>query len=271
MNPQEQNNNKSAVQNKKTLWIVLAAVSLVALILCLIFAFKPRRGSDSSSSDPFDAFSSSSSQTSSSSVSSESESDDTVDFAAWQERNPDIYAWLRMPQAGIDEPVLRHEGQDEYYLRKNVDGKYAIAGSLFVEYSYNNANLSDPVTMIYGHNMDDGAMFGQLETWALQTELSEDTTFTIYQPDRELTYRVFAAVPYDDSHVLYYNDFSDEAVFDKFFENVMETRDLSARVDKSVKITSDDKVVVLSTCLTGDSNRRFLVMGVLTEDNHTKS
>lgn len=260
--------------NRK-LWITLAAVSLAGVLICgALMIFSGGRKDPQSSSDPYGAFSNTSSQAVSSFVDSSSTSDEPdapVDFKALQERNPDIYAWLSFPQAGIDEPVLRHEGEDEYYLRKDVDGKYAIAGSLFVEYSYNGATFSDPVTMIYGHNMDDGAMFGQLETWAMQTELGEDTTFTIYQPDRELTYRVFAAVPYDNSHVLYYHDFTDADIFDRFFRDITDMRDLAARVDRSARPEAGDKVVILSTCLTGDSNRRFLVMGVLTEDSNTAS
>lgn len=260
--------------NKKNLWITLAAVSAVGLIVCLVLIFLPKgdgKGGQSSS-DPYSAFTSStSSQTSSSSSSVSGTADVPVDFAEWQERNADIYAWLSFPEAEVEEPILCREGEDEYYLRKDLDGKYSIAGSLFTEGSYNGTNFADPVTMIYGHNMDDGTMFGKLETWAMQAELGEDTTFTIYQPGRKLTYRIFAAVPYDNSHVMYYNDFTNADVFNQFFVDITDMRDLSARVDRSGKPTDGDKVVILSTCLTGDSNRRFLVMGVLTEDSNKAS
>ena len=266
---------KTGGNNKKNLWIALAAVSAVAVVVCLVLAFLPKnRGSgDSSSSDPYGAFSNTSSQTSTSKSDTSSGTVDVpVDFAKLQERNKDIYAWLSFPQAEVEEPILRREGEDEYYLRKDLDEKYSIAGSLFTESSYNTATFTDPVTMIYGHNMDDGSMFGKLETWAMQqTELGEDATFTIYQPERKLTYRVFAAVPYDNSHVMYYNDFADANIFNQFFVDITDMRDLSARVERSAKPTDGDKVVILSTCLTGDSDRRFLVMGVLTEDSNQTS
>lgn len=190
-----------------------------------------------------------------------------VDFEALQQQNPDIYAWLSLPDAGIDHPVLRREGSDDYYLRLDVDGNYAIGGSLYTQASYNSADFSDPVTIIYGHSMDDGSMFGRLQAWCQDHPFGADTVFTIYQPGRRLTYRVFAAVPYDNTHVLYYNDFSDESAFRSFFEDrVFAVRDLQAVLDPSFRPEYGQNVVMLSTCLRGDSNRRYLVMGLLAED-----
>lgn len=238
-----------------------------ALLLCA--ALLSGCGAQESSSLPASSAPVSVSQSTAPSAPSSSEPEEKipVDFDALKAQNADIYAWLSMPDAGIDYPILRREGSDEYYLRKDIEGNYSVAGSLFTESSYNEADFSDPVTLIYGHSMDDGSMFGQLEAWCQQHAFGEDTTFTIYQPGRRLTYRVFAAVPYDDSHVLYYHDFTDESVFRKFFEeNVFSVRDLHAVLDADCKPEPDDHVVMLSTCLRGDSTRRYLVMGLLVSD-----
>lgn len=189
-----------------------------------------------------------------------------VDFSELQAGNPDIYAWLSLPDAGIDYPVVQRFGDDSYYLRRDVDGKYAIGGSLFTEFRYNVTDFSDPVTVIYGHAMDNGTMFGQLQSWSQTADLGENAGFTIYQPGRRLTYRVFAAVPYDSSHVLYYHNFHEEQVYTEFFGDVFATRDLHAVLDPEGRPEYGDKVVILATCLRGNSSRRFLVMGVLTED-----
>lgn len=190
-----------------------------------------------------------------------------VDFEALQAKNPEIYAWLSFPEAGVDDPVLQRLGaendeEDEFYLNRDVSGNPSNAGSLFTQYRYNSTDFSDPVTVIYGHRR---SLFGQLQSWCQQARLGEDTTFTIYLPGHRLTYRVFAGIPYNDSHVMYYHDFTDERVYTKFFKDVFATRDMRANLDWSGAPSFGDKVVILATCQE-DETQRYLTMGVLVED-----
>lgn len=227
-------------QTRKRFWIALATLSVLALAVCAALLLWP----------------------------SGSREDDSVDFEALQKRNPEIYAWLRFPEAGIDHPVLQRQGassdeEDEYYLNRDVDGKPSEAGSLFTQYRYNSTDFSDPVTVIYGHRR---SIFGQLQSWCQETRLGEDTTFTIYLPGRRLTYQVFAGIPYDDSHVLYYHDFTSERGYTKFFRDVFAVRDPRANLDWSGAPSFGDRVVILATCQEGDESQRYLTMGVLIED-----
>ena len=194
-----------------------------------------------------------------------------VDFEQLQAENPDVIAWLRFPGTTADYPIYRREGEDDYYLRRDGDGKDSIAGELYIQASYNASDFSDPVTVIYGHNMDDGSMLGGLQPYCETIALDETDVFYLYQPERRLTYRVFAAVPYDNSHILYYNDFTTETGYDQFFRLIYSTRDLHANLNRELIPSFGDRVVILSTCLNGDNSSRFLVMGVLTEDAGTAS
>ena len=192
----------------------------------------------------------------------------SVDFEELQARNPEIYAWLSFPEAGVSAPVLQHVGatndeEDEYYLNRDVDGSPSSDGSLFTQYRYNTTDFSDPVTVIYGHRR---SLFGQLQSWCQQAQLGEDTTFTIYLPGRQLTYQVFAGIPYDNSHVMYYHDFTSERVYAKFFRDVFATNDTRANLDWSGTPSFGDRVVILATCQEGDETQRYLTMGVLVGD-----
>lgn len=88
--------------------------------------------------------------------------DRKIDFAALLEVNSDIIAWLSIPGTDIDYPVLcAPEGMDEdYYLRRDINGKYNPHGCIYARKSEMNEDGS--ITMIYGHNMRDGTMFGSL-------------------------------------------------------------------------------------------------------------
>ena len=139
------------------------------------------------------------------------------------------------------------------------------------------------VTVIYGHNMANRTMFGGLQSYAETLKFDDEAVIYIYQPGRQLTYRIFAGVPYDTSHVLYYHDFSDEKVFNDFFKALAKAADdpkykssneLNAfysaegcvNVDKDNLPVAGDKVIILATCKNGDNNHRYWIMAKLVED-----
>ncbi len=187
-----------------------------------------------------------------------------IDFEALRALNPDIYAWLTIPNTDISYPLLQSAEDDAYYLDHNSDKQYSANGALFSEHQYNGLELTDPVTLIYGHHMKSGAMFGNLQMlFSDPAFFEENETFTVYTPDAELTYGVFAAVPYPGDHTLYSNDFSKDAVFEVFFDGIFSTRDLGARFREEYAPVPGDRVMILSTCLIGNNTNRFLVMGKL--------
>ena len=193
-----------------------------------------------------------------------------IDFETLQEINPDIYGWLEIDNCEISYPIVQNEEDDTFYLDHNTDKEYSAAGAIFSESEYNKNDLSDPVTILYGHHMLWDTMFSNLQKLYTDDEFFEENpTFTIYTPEAELTYGVFAAVPYPGEHILYYYDFEDEAVFTGFFEGIMSTRDLSANFNEVYAPEPDDHVVILSTCLVSNNTNRFLVMGTLLTDDQS--
>ena len=84
---------------------------------------------------------------------------------AGREPYPDVRGWLTIQESGIDYPVLQSNAEDpEYYLRRDYQGNYDINGSLFLQADCilgESGNLT-----IYGHNMNSGAMFGNLDQYS---------------------------------------------------------------------------------------------------------
>ena len=183
-----------------------------------------------------------------------------IDFASLQAANPDIYAWLELEGTDISYPVVQHPTNDTYYLNHNSDGKYAARGAIFSE-NYNSGDLSDPVTLLYGHHMQSGAMFGELQQYYSGAAFfAEHSLLILYTPGEERDYTIFAAVPWSGEHLLREYDFSDPAVFAAFFAKVAMTRSLSANFRKEAFPEAGDQVVILSTCLQGNNTQRYLVM-----------
>lgn len=184
-----------------------------------------------------------------------------VDFEALWEMNPEIYAWLYISGTDVNYPILQHEGNDGFYLNHNSEGKSSKAGAIFTEETYTKKDFSDPVTLVYGHNMRSGTMFGSLQSlYSVQDGIETHREIVVYLPVGELRYEVFAAVPHDMRHILYYHDFTDPAVFEAFLEQTLSVRSINASVDKSAEVTAEDQLLILSTCLRGDSHQRYLVL-----------
>ena len=191
-----------------------------------------------------------------------------VDFEALQDVNEDIYAWIYIEGTDIDYPVVQSPTNDEFYLDHNSDGDYSSAGAVFSEHEFNGTDFSDPVTVLYGHHMSNGDIFGNLQVQFMEEEFWEtDPVITFYLPDRELRYQVFAAVPYGHFHILYYHDFTDEDVYEDFFDDIMSTHAFEAMTHEEYAPEFGDKVIVLSTCLIGNNYNRYTVMGKLIYDS----
>ena len=84
-----------------------------------------------------------------------------VDFDELQAMNPDIYAWVTIPDTDISYAVLQRAGEEEYYSKHSENGAYYSGGSIFSQ-DYNQKDFSDPMTVLYGHNLRNGRMFAQL-------------------------------------------------------------------------------------------------------------
>ena len=185
-----------------------------------------------------------------------------VDFEALQAENPDIYAWITIPGTNVDYPILQREGDNGYYLNHSVDGAGSIAGAIFTE-DYNSRDFNDPVTLIYGHNMSSGSMFGSIQkTYTKKSFMESHKELQIILPDKTYTYEIFAAVPYSNIHLMYYYDFTNAYVFTEVMNDILSVRAMNAVVDKTEKVTPDDHIVILSTCLSGNGNQRYLLLAV---------
>ncbi len=192
-----------------------------------------------------------------------------VDFTELQKINTDAYAWIKVPNTNIDYPIMQSFYEDDlFYLEHNIYKEYEFAGSIYTE-KINNRDFLDPNTVIYGHDMLNGSMFQNLHKFSDNEFFNENEYFYIYTPARKLTYQVFSAYVYDNRHILNSFDFSDKEVFQGYIDEATNPRSVDANT-RDVEVTTDDKIVTLSTCVGYDKNLRYLVQGVLIKDEQAR-
>ena len=183
-----------------------------------------------------------------------------VNFDELHNTNAEIIGWIYMSKPEISLPILRSHTDDTWYLYHDVVGNYKKGGSLFVEHDYNTHDFSDPVTVIYGHRMNSGAMFGTLQaTLSEKDYFDENRYIVIFTPSVTKIYQIFATLPSDSDHILYYNDFNAEGVFDEYFDALFTETGVDVHLIPEAKPSQGDHVLVLSSCLWGDRHKRYLV------------
>lgn len=190
-----------------------------------------------------------------------------IDFEALWDRNPDIIAWMDIPNTDISYPVVQRKGDDTFYLKHNSDGDKSTVGALFSESAYNADDFSDLITALYGHRTRGTTMLGKLQSlYSEENAMQDYRIIRVFLPDKELDYEVFAAMPYSSVHIPYtygVNDLRGKRLFQYQISN---THSLEGKVIDERFPQSTDPVLLLSTCLTGDDSRRFLVFARLIAD-----
>ncbi len=185
-----------------------------------------------------------------------------MDWDALKEENPDIYAWIYIPNTQVDYPVLQREGDDNYYLDHNLDGSSGYPGCIFSQ-SLNTKDFTDSNTVLYGHNMKNGTMFGSLHEFEDNEFFDENPYIYIYTPEKTFVYQIFAACEAGDRHLLYAYDFDTEAGFDQFISDINKVRDMRSHTRSGLGVVYGRKLVTLSTCIKGEPESRWIVAGVL--------
>lgn len=188
-----------------------------------------------------------------------------VDFSELSAINPELYAWIRIPGTKIDYPIACHPGDDSYYLNHDLYGQTAVGGCIYTEEA-NSRDFTDPNTVIYGHNMENGTMFQNLHLFEESTFFEEHPYVYIYTPEKVLVYEIFAAYSYDDRHLLNSFDFSDRQVWEKYLKDIENVRAMDKNFRKDVDVKPDDRIITLETCTDSQSKVRYLVQAVLIQE-----
>ena len=183
-----------------------------------------------------------------------------VDLAALQEQYPDVKGWLAIPDTGIDYPVLQGSADEpEYYLRRNYKGESDINGSLFLQW---NCDVREGENLIiYGHNMNSGVMFGNLDRYASYDYCKEHPAVLFQTMDGVSVYTVVAVLKADVSMFPFQQVSFQEP--DGLFSYIAQAKALEL-FDNGKNPAADDvkQVLTLVTCSYEWNGARNIVVAV---------
>ena len=189
-----------------------------------------------------------------------------VDFAGLKEQNEDIVGWIYFEdEESISYPLL-YSG-DDYYLRRNYLKEEGTAGSIFID-GNNSPDLDDAHTLIYGHNMRNGSMFGKLNLYKTEEDYFENHRyFQLITETGAYRYEIFA---YKDVGTLTGGIYTTwkyvDSDFKEFVNNIICQ---GSYVDADIDVDDETHIVTLSTC-SYDSDVRFIVSAVRIDEHEWK-
>jgi len=182
--------------------------------------------------------------------------DITIDFAALKAINPDSAAWLYCPGTVIDYPVMRAANYS-YYLNHLPDGTSNANGTLFIDYNCAQ-DFSDELTIIYGHHMKSGRMFGSLVEYKKQAYFDEHPYMYLYT--ERGNYRIDLAY----GCVIGAGQWRERAfMFKENLDALLAYAAHNTTFTSGVRYAEGDRVVAMSTCSYEFDNARYVVIGLL--------
>lgn len=177
-----------------------------------------------------------------------------VDFEALQQMNKDVIGWLEVEAIPeISYPIVQGE-DNNYYLHRTFKGTENYAGSIFVD-AVNTSDFSDCNTIIYGHNMKNGSMFGKLKQLKENQKYKDSKYIWVCTPAGKYRYEIFSLQYADVSSETYSLFGSHDDAFGEYLNHMAAKSEVDMETES---LTKEDKVITLSTC-TANDQVRFVV------------
>lgn len=182
-----------------------------------------------------------------------------VDFDGLKKENDEVVAWIKFEGVDINYPIVQGANND-YYLTHTTKKEENKSGSIFMDYN-NTSDFSDMNTIIYGHNMKDGSMFGLMGKYKNEEFYPGKERFWIYTPEGAYCYLIFSCYEpsADDSNV--YTIWKTPSEQYGLYLNA--AKEAAKYPTLETDLTQDSKIVTLSTCTNRGAEYRFVVQGKL--------
>lgn len=188
--------------------------------------------------------------------------DNSASFAELMALNPDVVGWITMDNTHIDFPVLQGTS-NLTYVNTDVYGDFALAGSIFLD-SRNNRDFSDSYSLLYGHHMANGNMFGDLDLYKDEAFFRENRSGTLILPDKSYNLEIISCMLVGASDDYIFEPNSTRYNINSLLQYA-ENKSLFINEDvlNRAKETEGLQILALSTCSSEFTDARTIVLTVM--------
>lgn len=183
----------------------------------------------------------------------------SFDISGLQEDLPELKGWLFSEGTGLDHPVM--QGTDNFfYLNHLYDGTPNYYGSVFIDYR-NSGLFTDDNTVIYGHNMDDGAMFSAVDRYRSPDFYEAHPTMTVYTPEGDYLIELLGGTVESGDYEFVRFQFRDFEDMDAYVADIRARSTFRG----TAELQPGDRLLTLCTCTYVGRNTRYMLVGRVAE------
>lgn len=154
--------------------------------------------------------------------------------------------WITIDHTDIDYPIMQGKTNTEY-LNRNPLGEMSLSGSIFLD-SASKSDFSDPYSVIYGHHMAQGKMFGALDAYHDENYLKKHATGLLKtRKGKTYSLKIVSCISISGKN---------QTVFD-VQQNIGDKRKELIRL--SPGLAGNKKILALSTCQDTETDERTVV------------
>ena len=170
--------------------------------------------------------------------------------------NSECFGWISIAGTNINYPVMHTQSNPQKYLNRNFYGEYSYSGTPFLDArcSADSTNL-----IIYGHHMNNGAMFADLCNYTDYSYFTEHPTVVLETKDGVFAYSVFSVIKVksDDD---WYRFITAET--EKSYEKKISYAKEKSIYNTDITPVYGQQILTLSTCCGYNQDDRILVLAV---------
>lgn len=186
--------------------------------------------------------------------------EDHRSFDDFRGLNPEVFGWLNIYGTHIDYPVVQADN-NEKYLNTSADGEYSLSGSIYLDYR-NDKHLKDFNSIFYGHHMEGNALFGEIGSFKDESFFEERKYGSLFVDGKTYGLDIFAFLEVD----AYDTSIYDLSVQDE--QNYLDYIDDHAMYYRDIDVSTEDRIILMSTCTSAMTNGRHILVARLSETVH---
>lgn len=176
--------------------------------------------------------------------------------------NSDVVGWITVENTNIDYPILQGE-TNLTYINTDIYGEFALAGSIFLD-SRNDGAFNDPYSLLYGHSMASGRMFGDIELYKDEDFFKENQEASLLTLEKVYDLEIFASllVPANEAEIfnptLWQDDISQ--LVDYTDNNALYVNEDTIQ---RVQGKEDVQILALTTCSYEFTDARTVILAIM--------
>ena len=181
-------------------------------------------------------------------------------FETLLKKNNDTVGWIQINNTKVNYPVVQADS-NSYYLNRDYFKKKNSMGWIFMDYRNNIENL-DRNTIIYGHNIKQGIMFGTIKNMMNKSWYSNanNQLITFNTLNKNMKWKIFSLYQINETEDYLKTEFESDDDYMNFL-NMLKNR---SKNNFNVELTPESKILTLSTCFSHTT--RHVVHAVLVEE-----